>query len=452
MGLKRIRMGCGSGGCTWERMEPTVELLEKGGLDYLVFECLAERTIAAAQKEKLRDPSRGYNPMLEARMRRVLPLAKKHGTKIVSNMGAANTRGAVEAIVALARERGISGLKIAMIQGDDILDRIEDYYDCPLWDRKTPLKELDGSIISANVYLGSDPIRDALAAGADIVITGRVADPALFVGPLKFEFGWDAADPSRMGQALLLGHLMECASQLTGGYYADPGYKEVPDLHRLGQPIAEIGENGDFFVTKVEGSGGLVNVDICREQLLYEIGDPSHYITPDGIADFSRVTFEQEGKNRVRARNASCKGLPETWKVNVGYQDCWAGEASVSFGGSNAFNRARLAADVVRKRLELTGVVPDEFRVDYVGYSSLYGESLSEKFTPAPQGEVRLRVAARAKTKETVTAVVREVECLYINGPAGSSGIASDVEQVLSVENILIPKEDVVPEIVWYEV
>ena len=450
--MKKIRIGCGSGGCTWERMEPTIELLEKGRLDYLIFECLAERTIAAAQKEKLQNPAKGYNPMLETRMRKVLPLAKQNGVKIVSNMGAANTQGAVDAIVALAREEGITGLKIAMVRGDDILDRIGKYYDCPLWDRKAPLRELDGSIISANVYLSSEPIREALAAGADVVITGRVADPALFVGPLKFEFGWGIDDAEKMGQALLLGHLMECAAQLTGGYYADPDYKDVPDMHRLGQPIAEIDESGDFFISKVDGSGGLVNVDICREQLLYEIGDPSHYITPDGIADFSKVTFEQKGKDLVLARHASSRGLPETWKVNVGYQDCWIGEASLNFGGSNAFSRARLAAEVVEKRLQLTGVVPDEYRVDYIGYSSLYGEGISAKFTPDPKGEIRLRVAARSRSKEVVTAVVREIECMYINGPAGSSGITSTVEQVLSVENILIPREDVVTEIVWYEV
>ncbi len=449
---KKIRIGCGSGGCTWERLEPTIELLEKGNLDYLIFECLAERTIAAAQKAKLADPSKGYNPMLEERMRKVLSLAKAHSVKIVSNMGGANPPAAVDAIIEIAKEQGLSGFRIARVEGDDVLANVKDYYDCPLWDRGTPLSSLDGCIISANVYLSSDPIRDALDKGADIVITGRVADPALFVGPLKHEFGWNISQQDKLGQALLLGHLMECAAQLTGGYYADPGYKDVPDLHRLGQPIAEIDESGDFLITKVEGSGGLVCVDVCREQLLYEIGDPSHYITPDGIADFSHVTFEQKGKDIVLARGGMCRGLPETWKVNIGYQDCWIGEAEISFGGTNALARARLAADIVRKRMEMTGVVPDEFRVDYIGYSSLYGEELSGRFTPQPHGEIRLRVAARARTKEIVTAVVREVQCMYINGPAGSSGIASDVEQMLSVENILIPKHDIQPRIIWYEV
>lgn len=449
---KKIRIGCGSGGCTWERLEPTIELLEKGRLDYLVFECLAERTIAAAQKEKLKNPAKGYNPMLEERMRKVLPLAMANSVKIVSNMGGANPAAAVDAIIEIAREQGVSGLRIARVEGDDLLERVKDYYDRPLWDSGLPLRSLDGCIISANVYLSSDPIRDALDQGADIVITGRVADPALFVGPLKHEFGWDDSRQDKLGQALLLGHLMECAAQLTGGYYADPGYKDVPDLHRLGQPIAEIDGSGDFLITKVEGSGGLVCVDVCREQLLYEIGDPSHYITPDGIADFSRVTFEQKGKDLVLARGGMSRGLPDTWKVNIGYQDCWVGEAEISFGGTNAMPRARLAADIVKKRMEITGTVPDEFRTDFIGYSSLYGEELSGRFTPQPRGEIRLRIAARAKTKETVTAVVREVQCMYINGPAGSSGITSDVDQMLSVENILIPKQDVHPHLVWYEV
>lgn len=450
--MKKIRIGCGSGGCTWERLEPNIELLEKGRLDYVVFECLAERTIAAAQKEKLKDPTKGYNPMLEERMTRILPLAKRFGTKIVSNMGGANPPAAVDAIVKIAREQDVRGLKIAMVRGDDILDSVRDYYDNPLWDRGEPLRTLDGCIISANVYLSSDPICEALDQGADIVVTGRVADPALFVGPLKHEFGWDDTQRGKLGQALLLGHLMECAAQLTGGYYADPGYKDVPELHRLGQPIAEIDESGDFLITKPEGSGGLVCVDICREQLLYEIGDPSHYVTPDGIADFSRVTFEQKGDNLVLAHGASSKGLTDTWKVNIGYQDCWIGEAEISFGGTNAMARARLAADIVRKRLAMTGAVPDEFRVDYIGYSSLYGEDISGRYTPAPHGEIRLRIAARGKTKEAVTKVVREVQCMYINGPAGSSGITSNVDQMLSVENILIPKKDVKTSIEWREV
>ncbi|MDL2267568.1 DUF1446 domain-containing protein [Desulfovibrio sp. OttesenSCG-928-G15] len=450
--MKTIRIGCGSGGCTYERMEPTIELLEKGALDYLVFECLAERTIALAQKEKRKDPAKGYNPMLEDRMRAVMPLAVEKGVKIVSNMGAANTPAAVAAIVAIGRELGLAGLKVAMVQGDDILANLHTLYDTPLLESELPLRSLDGAIVSANVYLNGEPVREALSMGADIVITGRVADPSLFVGPLRYEFGWDASVPDFLGQAILLGHMMECAAQLTGGYYADPGYKDVLDLHLLGQPIATIDERGGILFTKVEGSGGMVCVDICKEQLLYEIGDPSRYITPDGIADFSRVTFKPDGKDRVKATGATIQGLPESYKANIGYQNCFVGEAEISFGGANSLSRARLAADIVTKRLEMTGAMPEELRIDYIGYNSLYRDTIGAALCPHPPGEVRLRIAGRSPDKAGAVKVVREVECLYINGPAGSSGIRSTVDDVVAVENIFLPISAVSPRVTLFEV
>lgn len=464
--MKTVRIGCGSGGCTYERMEPAVELLERGGLDYIVFECLAERTMAGAQREKLANPDKGYNPMLEERMRALLPLAVRNGVKIVSNMGGANTPAAVRAIRSIAAELGLDGLKIGMVQGDDILDRVRDYYGVPLWSGGAGLNSLaslDGSIISANAYLSGDPIKEALDAGADLVITGRVADPALFVGILKHEFGpacsveagGTSGREGLLGQALLLGHMMECAGQLTGGYYADPGYKEVPDLHRLGFPIAAMGGDGSLQFAKVDGSGGMVCVDICKEQLLYEIGDPANYITPDGIADFSRVSFRQEGKDLVSAGGGAVKGLPDTFKVNIGYQDCYSGVAEISYGGSNALDRARLAAEIVEKRLRIVGVVPDEYRADFIGYNSLYGEAVSCSVIPGHAwsgAEVRLRVAARTRSREDAVKVVREVECLYINGPAGGAGISSRVDAVLSVDNILIPAADLTPVVTCVEV
>ena len=433
-------------------MEPAIEVLEKGNLDYIIFECLAERTIANAQMEKLKDPSKGYNPMLEERMRAIMPLATENGVKIVSNMGGANTPGAVAKILEIAAERKLYGLKVAMIRGDDITAAMPRYYDTPLWDSGQPLRTLEGNIVSANIYLDGTPIKEALDQGADIVITGRVADASLFTGPLMHAFGWSNETPEHLGQAILLGHLMECANQLTGGYYADPGYKEVPDPHLLGFPIAEIDASGVFSITKVEGSGGLVCVDICKEQLLYEIGDPACYITPDGIADFSSVTFEQAGKNRVMACNARALPAPDTYKVNVGYKDCYTGEGSISYGGKNALARAKLAAEIVEKRLQLTGVKLDEFRVDLIGYNSLYRDGISSSITPEPPAEVRLRVAGRSSTPEAVAKLAREVDCLYINGPAGGGGIRSESGPVISVDNILIPRADVNPTVEMFEV
>lgn len=450
--MKKVRIGCGSGGCPYDRMEPAVELIEKGNLDYIIFECLAERSIASAQLEKLKDPSKGYNPMLEERMYKIMKLAREKGTKIISNMGAANTEAAVAVICNIAEKLNLKGLKVAMVLGDDITDSIEDYYDTPLWDMKEPLKKLKGHIVSANVYLNGDPIKEALDAGADIVITGRVGDPSLFVGPLKHEFGFTSQDKDKMGQAILLGHLLECAGQLTGGFYADPGYKDVENLHLLGFPIAEMDETGSFIVTKVPGSGGIVNESVCREQLLYEINDPSRYITPDGIADFSQVTFTQQGKDTVLAQGATSKGEPNTYKVNIGYQDCYVGEGEISFGGSNSLNRAKLAADIVRKRLSLRNIELDEYREDFIGFNSLYRNQISHYIAPTVEHEVRLRISGRSAEKEAVTALAREVECLYTNGPAGASGITSKVRNLLSVENILIPKEDVTYQVIIKEV
>ena len=449
--MKTIRIGCGSGGCTFERMEPAIELAEKGNIDYIIFECLAERTIADAQKDKLSNPLKGYNPMLHERMEKFLPLMKKYGFKIVSNMGGANPVCAVEEIIKIAKELGITGIKIATVSGDDITDNIKDYYDYHLIDKTDTVSTLEG-IISANVYLGADGIREALDNGADIVITGRVADPSLFVGPIIHEFNWADDEYEKIGQAILTGHLMECCAQLTGGYYADPGYKEVPDLHRLGHPIAEINENGELFFTKPEGSGGLVNVDICKEQLLYEIGDPSCYITPDGVADFSNVTFTQTAENIVAAKGALSHGKTDTYKVNIGYMDGWLGIGELSFGGTNSLERAKLCAEIIEKRWEIVGLKPLEYQFDYIGFNSLYKSSISSKLMQGGSPEIRLRLAVRAKTKKDASLLIRELQCMYINGPAGSSGITSKVDAVLSIENMLVPREGISAKIVYTEV
>ena len=439
--MKTIRIGVGSGGCSYERMEPAVELAEKGNIDYLVFECLSERTMADAQSEKMADPSKGYNSMLHERMSCFIPLMTKYGFKIVSNMGGANTPAAVEEIVKIASELGVH-LKIAMVTGDDILADAKRYADMPLLENPATLGDLP-NLLSVNVYLGADCIKRALDEGADIVITGRVADVSLFMGPMLHEFSWTLNDSSQIGQGLLLGHLMECCGQLTGGYYADPGYKDVPDLYRLGHPIAEIGEDGSLFFTKVEGSGGLVCTDICKEQMLYEIGDPSRYLTPDGIADFSQVAFEQAGDNKVIAKGATSRPATETYKVNIGYLDGYIGVGEISFGGSTSLARAQLCAEVVQKRWELLGISPDEKRIDYIGYNSLFKESISSRIHSGGFSEIRLRIAVRTATRELAELLIREMKCLYINGPAGSSGIRTRVEPSVSMAAMLIPRGEI---------
>ena len=332
--MKKIRIGSGAG-YAGDRIEPAVELMEKGNLDYIIFECLAERTVAIGQQDKEKDPSKGYNQLLDYRMEKILPLMAKNKVKVITNMGAANPVSAAERTCEIARKLGVSGLKIACVTGDDITDELDKYENETVLEDGTLLKEKKDVLISANVYMGAEGITKALEEGANLVITGRVSDPALTIGPLVYEFGWNIDDnPDQMGQAVLAGHLLECAGQVTGGYFADPGYKDVPDLWKLGFPLIEIDETGAFTVTKVEGSGGLVSVDTCKEQMIYEIHNPKAYLTPDATADFSKVTFRQIGENQVCAEHATTHGRPETLKVSVGYKDCFIGEGEISYGGT----------------------------------------------------------------------------------------------------------------------
>lgn len=450
--MRTIRIGSGAG-YAGDRIEPAVELMEKGNLDYIIFECLAERTIAIGQQDKLKDPTKGYNQLLDSRMRAILKLAKENQIKVITNMGVANPIAAVNRTKEIAQELGVSGLKFAAVTGDDIWGNLESYYKNDVLELDCKLGELKDKILSANVYLGSEGIVEALENGADIVITGRVSDPALTVAPLMYEFGWSLEkNPDQIGQAVLAGHLLECGGQVTGGYYADPGFKDVPNLDRLGFPLVEISEDGSLVVTKVEDSGGMVTVDTCKEQLIYEIHNPAKYLTPDATADFSKVTFTEVGKDRVKAANATTHQKPETLKVSVGYRDCFIGEGEISYGGLNSLNRAKLAAEIVEKRLEIIGVELDEFKIDYIGYNSLYHSKISDTFTDLEYPEIRLRVSGRTKDKANATLIANEVETLYTNGPAGGGGATKKVSEVISICSIFVPREIINLNVTYEEV
>lgn len=465
--MKTVRIGSGAG-YAGDRIEPAVELMEKGALDYIIFECLAERTISIGQMDKAKDESRGYNRLLDYRMRRILPLVKKNGVKVITNMGAANPESAARRTAELARELGVTGLKIAYVCGDDIYGQLGQYGDHPVLENGRPLKELKTAPLSANAYMGADGILEALKGQADLVITGRVSDPALTIAPLQYEFGWNIEEnPEEMGQAVLAGHLLECAGQVTGGYYADPGFKEVPDLYKLGFPLVEVGEDGVFTVTKVEGSGGVVNVDTVKEQIIYEIHNPKAYLTPDAVADFSQVRVEQAGKDRVLVQGALSHGRPDTLKVSVGYRDCYIGTGEMSYGGSNALARARLAAEVIEKRLELIQAPVEELRIDFIGYNSLYRSGLSDEIVKAgrtyvcggekeiPEAgipEVRLRVSGRFAHRENAGLIGKEVEALYTNGPAGGGGASGRVEEIVSICSIFVPRESIKAIVTYLEV
>ena len=295
--------------------------------------------------------------------------------------------------------------------------------------------------------MGCAGIVQALEQGADIVITGRVADPALVLGPLVFEFGWSMDDWDKLGKGTLAGHLLECAGQVTGGYYCDPGIRDVPELWNLGFPLAEVGEDGSLTITKLPGTGGLVSEDTCKQQLIYELQDPARYYTPDCTADFQHVSMQQDGPDRVRISGATGHPHNGKLKVSAGYQDCWIGEGQISYGGHNALARARLAGEVVRRRLELTHCQLEELRIDHMGIDSLYGPALSQG-APVPV-EVRLRVAGRTRCREEAEKVANEVEALYTNGPAGGGGAVKSVRRIVSVASILIPRDTVTPQITF---
>ncbi|WP_338639246.1 acyclic terpene utilization AtuA family protein [Burkholderia pyrrocinia] len=444
---RRVRIGAGAG-YSGDRIEPAVELAEHGQLDYLVFECLAERTIAIAQQARRRDPALGYDPLLDARMRAVLPVAVPNGVRIVSNMGAANPRAAAQRTARIAQSLGIAGLKVAAVEGDDVLDvvlrgtfRFEESGD--------EVAAYRDRIVSANAYLGAAPIVDALAAGADVVLTGRVADPSLFAAPLIHAFGWRMDDWDTLGQATVVGHLLECAGQVTGGYFADPGYKDVPDLARLGFPIGEVAADGSVVITKVAHAGGRVSAATCKEQLLYEIHDPARYLQPDVVADFTRVAVAGEATDRVRVTGGRGTARPDTLKVSVAYIDGYIGEGQISYGGPGALERARLALDIVRERLALTGVAATELRFDLIGVDSLYGDA-----TPPVRGEpaeVRVRVAGRAASADEAARIGNEVETLYTNGPAGGGGAFKSTREVIAVQSVLLPRDAVTPSFSFVE-
>ncbi|KPF90371.1 ABC transporter substrate-binding protein [Rhodopseudomonas sp. AAP120] len=445
--MRTIRIGSGAG-YSGDRIEPAVELAEKGDIQYLGFECLAERTIALAQQDKMKNPEAGFDPLLERRMRAVLPICKARGIKVITNMGAANPRGAAAATARIAKALGVKDLKIAAVGGDDVLEACRDG-NLPFLEFSGRVADLGNRLLSANAYLGAEPIVRALAAGADVVITGRVSDPALFLAPLIHEFGWALDDWHRLGKGVLVGHLLECAGQITGGYFADPGFKDVAGLARLGFPIGEVTEDGDVVITKVPGSGGAVTEATCKEQLLYEIHDPANYIQPDVIADFSQVRVEQIGLDRVRVTGATGKPATDTFKTSVGFIDSYVGEGQMSYAGPGAFARARLALDIVRERLELCGVRLDEVRYDLIGINALHGAELSKGHEPY---EVRVRVAGRSNSRAEALLVGNEVETLYTNGPAGGGGAFKATREVIAVGSVLVPKRLATPTLQMFNV
>ena len=427
-----IRIGSGAG-FSGDRLEPAVILAEKGELDYLVLECLAERTIALAQQRKNKDPNSGYDPLLEKRMDLLLPILKEKGVRLITNMGAANPIGAAKKIIEIAQRKGIR-IKVAAVTGDDVLGHLDGQQ--KVLETGKSLSEVP-NLLSANAYIGADALLPALESGAEIIIAGRVADPSLFLAPMIYHFGWSPDDIDKIAQGTVVGHLLECAGQVTGGYFADPWKKEVPNLARLGFPFADVSPDGTAVIGKVEGTGGFINLATVKEQLLYEATDPTGYLTPDITADFTTVRLQEIGPNRVEVSGGRGRPKPATLKVSLGYHAGYIGEGEISYAGPNAYGRAVLAGEIVQERLK------DEFpdlRIDHIGVSSVHRTHFGDLREPY---EVRLRVAANVTDSKKAAIIGEEVEALYTNGPAGGGGARKYVREVIGIVSTLIPREKV---------
>ncbi len=413
---------------------------------------MAEATISAAQVRKRKDPSfGGYDTWLDDRMNAVLPGCLANNTKIISNQGWINPIGAAERVIYWLKKIGAHGVRVAAINGGLITDDVIKNTDIIL-ESGLPTSTLSDSIVSGEVYLGAAPIVEALKGGAHIVITGRVADPSLFAAPLMYEFGWNEDDYHALGVANGIGHLLECGAQITGGYFADPGFKDIDKPWDLAFPIAEVTNDGTAVITKLDHTGGAVNLQTVKEQLLYEVHDPANYITPDVIVDFSATNLRQVDTNRVEVSGITGKKKTSTLKVSIGCVEGHIGEDMFFYAGEGAMRRARLAEEILRERFKIVNLDAEELRIDFLGHNAIHGKMTPD--TAADPYEVAVRVAARCKNRSESEKIGREVDGMAVSG-VGMTGKRvphqDRTREIIGVWSSLIKRELVSPTITFYE-
>lgn len=444
---KTVYIGSGAG-FAGDRLDAGVAVVEtlkdRDGPRYLIFEVMGERTLAIAQRIKMRNPELGYSPYLEPYLRNVLAAAKQHGVTIVANLGNANPMGGAKRVHELAAELGVKDLRVAVVLGDDLLAFMDG-------DEVAALPTIEGisidgkEIVAANAYLGARPVAEALKLDVDIVLVGRTTDAALVLGPLIHEFGWGETDWDLLASGTLAGHLLECGGQVTGGYFCDPGFKDVPGMDNLGFPIGEISVDGSIVITKAENTGGLVSKATVTEQMLYEMHDPSAYLTPDVALNITNVSLAEDGKDRIRVTGARGAPPPETLKVTISADGGWLGEADMIYAGPNALARAQMAADIVRTRCERYGIT-DPMRIEIIGTGAVFDNDTSDRGRGSnmpKDGEYRLRAAVRTQDKATAKYMNDEVLSLFCSGPAGGGGYRCNVMGQVNTASVLIPREPV---------
>jgi hypothetical protein len=451
-----IRIANGQG--FWgDSLEAPVELVRRGPLDYLTLDYLAEVTMSILQKQRARDPKTGYARDFVDMIARVLPDLKERRVRVIANAGGVNPKACCEAVLEIAKRQGIDA-RVAMVAGDDILGRLDDFLargvELNNMETGEPLSAIRAQVRSANVYFGAFPIAQALGERAEIVVTGRVTDTGLALAPMIHEFGWGREDWDKLAAGTIAGHTVECGAQCTGGN-CQVDWETIPNIADIGYPIIEAEADGDFVITKHAGTGGRVSIDSVKEQLLYEMGDPREYITPDCIADFTTIQLAQAGPDRVRFSGIKGRTATKFYKVSISYSAGYKAIGSLVYAWPDAYKKARAAEKILRQRLDRLGLRFDAIRAEFLGANACHGIPAAEP-TPdveAQLAEVALRFGVRGDNRAAIERFTREIPPLALNGPPVVSGLGSgrpQVEEIVAYWPALLAKSEVQPEVtVW---
>lgn len=429
-----------------------IDQVRKGPIDYLVMDYLAEVTMSIMQKQKMRNPKYGYAHDFVEVISEILPDIVDKDIKVISNAGGVNPEACKDKILEMIKEQGYDSVKVAIVDGDNILDHIddliEDGHELKNMDSGAPISTVKDRLLSANVYLGCSPLVEALERGADIVITGRMADPSLTLAPLVYEFGWAFDDYDKMAAGTVAGHIIECGAQASGGNYTD--WEEVDDFVNIGFPIIEVYPDGDFYVTKHEGTGGLVNEKIIKEQLVYETGDPKEFITPDVIVDFTSISLESAGSNRVHVFGIAGRPETDTYKVSASYNDGYKLTSSLVYSWPDALKKAKKAGEILKARAQALELEFDDFRVEFVGANGCNEQPVTNELLGAEYNEIQMRVALSGKNKKDLDRFGKEVAPLILTGPSGVTGFAGGrpkASDIVAYWPALLDKKAVSPQI-----
>ncbi|MGI9167521.1 MAG: acyclic terpene utilization AtuA family protein [Pyrinomonadaceae bacterium] len=446
-----IRIAAGQG--FWGDLpDAPVRQVEGGPIDYLMLDYLAEVTMSIMQKQRSRDPSAGYAKDFVPLMKQILPACVERNIRVTANAGGVNVEGCAAAVQEVARELGLAGkLRIGIVTGDDIMWRVDEILargiELRNMDTGAELSSVRERIQSANVYLGAAPMVEALNRGAQVVITGRATDTGLTLAPLMHEFGWSPDDWNKIAAGTIAGHIIECGAQCTGGN-CQYEWRSIPNLAHVGFPIVEAAPDGTFVITKHERTGGWVIIPSIKEQLVYEMGDPHSYITPDCVADFTTVRLEYEGRDRVRVFGIEGRPATDTLKVSISYSAGYKAVGTLVYSWPEAYDKARAADRILRARLDRLGLKFDQILTEFVGANATHGPLAGQPSPDLP--EVQLRVGVRSEDRAVVERFTKEIAPLVLTGPPGVTGFAGGrpkVEEIVAYWPALIPKEEIKPQV-----